>query len=58
MIKRPTGFGRVSFTQAQTLLVCVGGDKAAWARRKSSDWYDVFVPIADAVTDLYLQEHP
>jgi hypothetical protein len=30
----------------------------AWARRKSSDWYDVFVPIADAVTDLYLQEHP
>jgi hypothetical protein len=44
--------------QDQTLLVCVGGDKAAWARRKSSDWYDVFVPIADAVTDLYLQEHP
>ncbi len=42
----------------QTLLICVGGDKAAWAQRKTSDWYDVFVPVADAVVDLYLQENP
>jgi hypothetical protein len=42
----------------QTLLVCVGGDKAGWARKKTTDWYDVYVPIADAVTDLYLQENP
>ena len=42
----------------QTLLICVGGDKATWAQHKTSDWYDVFVPVADAVVDLYLQEHP
>ena len=42
----------------QTLLICVGGEKATWAQHKTSDWYDVFVPVADAVVDLYLQEHP
>ena len=42
----------------QILLICVGGDKAEWARQKTSDWYDVFVPVADAVVDHYLQEQP
>ncbi len=52
------GSTRISFVGSPRSLICVGGDKATWAQHKTSDWYDVFVPVADAVVDLYLQEHP
>ncbi len=32
------------------LAFCVGGDKSAWAdRHPTSDWYDIWVPVADRV---------
>jgi hypothetical protein len=37
----------------ETLVVCVGGDKAKWARTNAADWYDTFVPIADQVFHRY-----
>ncbi len=39
----------------QTVVVCLGGDKAAWQRTKHTDWYDTAVPIADQIFDLYTQ---
>ena len=30
----------------QTLVVCIGGDKAAWQRTKHSDWYDHAIRVA------------
>jgi hypothetical protein len=41
----------------QTLVVCLGGDKASWQRVNNTDWYDHAVPIADQIFDLY-QQHP
>ena len=40
----------------QTLVVCIGGDKAAWARTKHNDWYDHAVPVADQIFDIYQQD--
>jgi hypothetical protein len=37
-----------------TLLVLIGGDKAAWTRRHNTDWYDHAVPVADHIIDWYL----
>ena len=34
----------------QTLVVCLGGDKAAWQRSRGTDWYDHAVPVADHMT--------
>ena len=39
----------------QTLVVCIGGDKAAWQRTKNSDWYDHAIPVADQIFDIYQQ---
>ena len=41
----------------QTLVVCLGGDKAAWQRSNETDWYDQAVPNADQIFDHY-QQHP
>jgi hypothetical protein len=41
----------------QTLVVCIGGDKAAWQRTKRSDWYEHAIPVADQIFDIY-QQHP
>ena len=37
----------------QTLVVCLGGDKAAWQRSRGTDWYDHAVPVADQIYDFY-----
>jgi hypothetical protein len=39
----------------QTLVVCIGGDKAAWQRTMHSDWYDHAIPVADQIFDIYQQ---
>jgi hypothetical protein len=38
----------------RNIVVCVGGDKAAWHRTQQTDWYDTFVAVADTVFDHYL----
>jgi hypothetical protein len=44
-----------SFVDADnTLLVLVGGDKAAWQRKNNSDWYDHAVPVGDHIISWYL----
>jgi hypothetical protein len=40
-----------------TLIVCVAGDKAAWARATTRDWYQAHVPIADVVVNHYLSSY-
>lgn len=40
----------------QTLVVCLGGDKAAWQRSRGTDWYDHAVPVADQIFDFYQQQ--
>ena len=39
----------------QTVVVCLGGDKAEWQRTNHTDWYDQAIPIADQIFDLYLR---
>ena len=39
----------------RTLVVCLGGDKAAWQRTNGTDWYDHAIPTADQIFDLYQQ---
>ena len=40
----------------QTLVVCLGGDKAAWQRSRGTDWYEHAVPVADQIFDFYQQQ--
>lgn len=39
----------------QNVVVCIGGDKAAWQRANGTDWYEHAIPIADQIFDLYQQ---
>ena len=40
----------------QTLVICLGGDKAAGQRSRGTDWYDHAVPVADQIFDFYQQQ--